>query len=693
MAGKSIGTVFVELDLDPSRYTKGQQRLYKDATSTTLNIEANFKKLGLKSSAEMDLMRAKITNSFEAIKHSAQATANDIIRAERAKTEQLNRLNEQQFGKQTSFLTQLRQHWIAVAAAAYAAMRAVRAGWDLMGEAGDYKERINSLNALGKQYGMTGDYIVKSMKEASRGLLSLKEASDLAASALNLSLSPTQMIEFTRVAEALTDVIGGSIPEAYNRLVVAAASGRTMTLAQMGIIVDLDAAYKAQGRTLSEAEKQQVRLNVILDAAKAKTDALGASVDTERDKMDRFTSAIADLKLEIGKLALAFTPLIEKLTNAIQGFDMLFSSAESAKLARRRVDIISELEEVEKQLAEFPKHAIGIAWMDNFLGSEDEFHERRQRLLAELEDLSIQLNKPKEVFRGKIPGTGSPGTFQPPSKEAWKAVLADSEAKVQLWEEEARIQSAIALADIKMQQEIRDQAAKDAVTQAQEKWQQMLLDQENKIAILEENARIESVILLDQLEEERKIREAAAREEIRIEREKQDYISRVKESAIPRAIAAGQRLLVATQTQNEGLFKIFQAFSAAHAMVSAHRAAAKALAEVPWPYNWIEAAAEYAAGMAEVMAIRSAGAGAGGGASGGGSVGTYSADPYSGLPAFTSGEADKESNQRTLTINIQGDFIGDEGYIEMLAEKISGAVEDRDVRLIATSSKFAEAFA
>ena len=132
MADRSIGTIFVELDLDPSRYTKGQQRLYKDATTTTLNIEANFKKLGLRSSAEMDLMRAKITNSFEAIKHSAQATANDIIRAERAKTEQLNRLNEQQFGKQTSFLTKLKANWIAVAAAANAAMRTIRAGWDLM---------------------------------------------------------------------------------------------------------------------------------------------------------------------------------------------------------------------------------------------------------------------------------------------------------------------------------------------------------------------------------------------------------------------------------------------------------------------------------------------------------------------------------------------------------------------------------
>ncbi|MEN6464448.1 MAG: hypothetical protein ABFD62_04625, partial [Syntrophaceae bacterium] len=81
MADHKIGTVFVELDLDPSRYTKGQQQLYKAATQTSLNIEQNFKNLGIKSSAEFDLMRQKATNAYNMIANSAKATANDILRA------------------------------------------------------------------------------------------------------------------------------------------------------------------------------------------------------------------------------------------------------------------------------------------------------------------------------------------------------------------------------------------------------------------------------------------------------------------------------------------------------------------------------------------------------------------------------------------------------------------------------------
>jgi hypothetical protein len=121
MAGKPIGTLFVELDLDSSRYLKGQQQILKDAQVVTFDIEKNFKNLGLKSSAAMDLSRAQIVNAYQGILHSANTTANDIVRAEEAKNSKLKALNEQQFGAQTSFLDTLKKNWMAVSAVAIAA--------------------------------------------------------------------------------------------------------------------------------------------------------------------------------------------------------------------------------------------------------------------------------------------------------------------------------------------------------------------------------------------------------------------------------------------------------------------------------------------------------------------------------------------------------------------------------------------
>jgi hypothetical protein len=102
--GDPIGTIFVELDLDASRYLKGQRQLLKDATSTALNVEQNFKNLGIKSQATFELMAKKAINSNEMIKNSARATANDRLRAEKALTAQLKSLHEQQYGVQQSFI-------------------------------------------------------------------------------------------------------------------------------------------------------------------------------------------------------------------------------------------------------------------------------------------------------------------------------------------------------------------------------------------------------------------------------------------------------------------------------------------------------------------------------------------------------------------------------------------------------------
>ena len=111
MTGRSDLTIFAELDLDASRYTAAQQKLLREATRTTLNIEQNFRSLGIKSSAEFDLMRRKVQNSFDMIAASSKATANDILRAEKAKAAQLQRINEQQYGKQIRFIDDLKTHW------------------------------------------------------------------------------------------------------------------------------------------------------------------------------------------------------------------------------------------------------------------------------------------------------------------------------------------------------------------------------------------------------------------------------------------------------------------------------------------------------------------------------------------------------------------------------------------------------
>ena len=152
MAGRSDLTIFAELDLDASRYTAAQQKLLREATQTTLNIEQNFRSLGIKSSAEFDLMRRKVQNSFDMIAASSKATANDILRAEKAKADQLQRINDQQYGKQISTIDKLKSNWIAASVAIGAAMVAASKAWDLIKQGADYAEQQGILNNLARKY-------------------------------------------------------------------------------------------------------------------------------------------------------------------------------------------------------------------------------------------------------------------------------------------------------------------------------------------------------------------------------------------------------------------------------------------------------------------------------------------------------------------------------------------------------------
>lgn len=209
MAGTPIGTIYAELDLDTSRYTKSQQKLLQDATTTTLNIEQNFKNLGIKSSAEMDLMRQKIQNSYNMIANNAKATANDILRAEEAKNAKLKALNDQQYGAHTSLTDKIKKNWAEVAASAYLAHKAFETGKELI-DASLQMERIGiSMQAVTNNSTLAAREIAFLREESNRLGLDFKgtalEYTKFAAAAKNTALEGEAGRKvFVGMSEAIT---------------------------------------------------------------------------------------------------------------------------------------------------------------------------------------------------------------------------------------------------------------------------------------------------------------------------------------------------------------------------------------------------------------------------------------------------------------------------------------------------------
>ena len=184
---------------------------------------------------------------------------------------------------------------------------------------------------------------------------------------------------------------------------------------------------------------------------------------------------------------------------------------------------------------------------------------------------------------------------------------------------------------------------------------------------------------------------------VEIEANKQARILALEQSAgrsrqqIIKSIGSG--ILGMVIKDSKALFAVTKALEVGQAVMAAYAASNLALAHPPGPPSTIPlAAAVLKTGLLNAAAIAATGfaqvvASGGGGATGGG---TYTS-PAVTTPSGITDYQDTGEKKETLTINIQGDFIGDEAYIEMLAEKISEAVEDKDVTLIASNSQYAEA--
>jgi hypothetical protein len=305
--GRSIGTIFVELDLDPSRYQKGQQQLLKDATTVTTGIESNYKNLGIKSAASMDLMRAQIVNAYEGIKHSANATADDRVRAEQAMNAKLKTLNEQQFGTHKTLLENLKSHWLATTAAIGAAMITLNKAWGLINIAAEYEEQKGILDNLGQKYKTTANDIVASMEKASEGMISKSDLMQTALSGISRGLKPEQLIDLAGAANTLADAVGKDATEALQDLTSALETGKVKGLnAYLNGAIDLDNAFGKLAGKMTANEKAQAMYSLTMLHASEIQNQMTGKVSDHADQIARLNAQYANLKLLGGQALTSF---------------------------------------------------------------------------------------------------------------------------------------------------------------------------------------------------------------------------------------------------------------------------------------------------------------------------------------------------------------------------------------------------
>ena len=302
--GRSIGTVFVELDLDASRYLKGQQQLYKDATTTSLSIEQNFKNLGIKTSAEFDLMRQKIRNSYTSILNDHKATANDILRAEEAKNAKLRALNEQQFGQQKTGLEILKANWIAATVAIASAMALVNKAMAYINQGAMALQAEESFKRVAESAEESADRIVIAMKRATAGTVDDSELRQRAVKGMMLGLSGDAMIKIAEMARLGARVAGVSVAEAITGITNSISTMMPRALKQYGLALGPEVALitKAQREGIEGIDLMALAtINYNIQLARQ-----GELHDNAAEKIQMFKARMKETAETIGKEMIGF---------------------------------------------------------------------------------------------------------------------------------------------------------------------------------------------------------------------------------------------------------------------------------------------------------------------------------------------------------------------------------------------------
>ena len=209
-------------------------------------------------------------------------------------------------------------------------------------------------------------------------------------------------------------------------------------------------------------------------------------------------------------------------------------------------------------------------------------------------------------------------------------------------------------------------------------------DKQQRLREIRFAARAETnASLLEHLEEKRRIAaqelaDAQAAEEAKVAMQK---------AAGKTALNNAKGALAEFGKTNAAAFEAFKAVSISETVVNTYAsavAAYKALAGIPYVGPVLGAAAAAAAvayGMAQVSAISAMTPGAKGSAVGTTSAATTSTSIPTGTTSGTSVDPSyaTEEKKGNYTFHIHGDFVGDEAYIDRLAEKLNIAIEDRNV--------------
>lgn len=314
MAGKRLGTVFVELGLDSKEFTKGEAQILKQAQSTGIEIEKGWRTLGSHSDMIFNAMRTNAINAQNAILNNTKSSLDEIRRAKESAAAKIKSIDEQQYGHQAGIIGTLKAHWIEASVA-------IGAAWMVVGQAMEYVNQgakalqvESSFKIMAEASGVNSEKMIENMKRLTRSTIEESDMMQKAIKLMTLGYNPEQIERFSSVVHTAAMIAGTTDTEAYERLADAIANRMPKALVQMGAVT------KEQMKIVNSAIEGGADSVALYELAMAnlelKTRMLQGTQDAATISVQQFNAQCQETKETLGKwLIVGF----QKLSGVLQG--------------------------------------------------------------------------------------------------------------------------------------------------------------------------------------------------------------------------------------------------------------------------------------------------------------------------------------------------------------------------------------
>lgn len=699
-AGRPIGTMIAEIDLDRTKYDKALQDMLASSETGAVKVEKAWKNLGVKTDEMYTKMKANAVLSFEAIAKSGTASADEIRRAEEAKNTRIERLNEQQFGKQASLIETLKANWIAASVAIVGAWATVNKAIGYMDEAGKALQAESAFKIMADQAGVNAERMIASMKAVTKETIDDSDMMQKAVKLMTLGFDSAQIERFSAVVLTAAQIAGTTAAQAFDELGDAIANRTPKALIRLGAVTreQMEVVTKAIAAGASETSLFELAMANL----EYKQRLLQGTQDSATIALQRFHAEVKNTTEAIGK------GLIIAAEGAYRTFQYLAAGVLglTAAYARYRALVYQAVGDEEKmrenqQLANDAMTAradLLNAVADAITG----YAEGTERATA------TEIAGAKQVVDAKMSELRAIGAKKESQKEyldylertlrfedEWAKTTAEAWGYVnkQILEHYALLDKGTAEFNasygkylqerVEQQKAIEEEEANRKATQTEKDF--ALAEAARQKDLQSYFAYIDAQLAADESAQRLYVEmdEQRTRQEIA---DRQKILS-VSQNAFADMASAALAMYQATGEKHKEFFRLWQATKIAETLINTYSAAMgayNAMASIPYvgpALGAAAAAAVIAFGMAQVAAIAAAKPGGGTGGGGGtppsgGGGGSYSYTPV--VDTFADTKKQEGPRPMDVTIHVYGSYIGDKDtFAREISDALRKAQEDR----------------